>query len=282
VEIFASTGGFRNLNFYEAANKLIDAGCRKIELSAGRYISNPRHFIKLLQNDCELMLHNYFPVPAEPFVINLSSSDSETLARSLDLTKAAIDISSEIGSQCYGVHSGFRADLQVGDLGRVKHHYPLISKKQAVEIFKRSITELAIYASKKNVNLMVENNVLTKSNINLFGTNPFLMVDPLEIRETLESLDCEITLLLDLAHLKISAETLKFDLDDSIHFLNPLVNGYQVSENDGIEDDGLPFDDSVWFLNLIDKSKNFVTIELSEVGANEYRSTEVSLRRFLG
>jgi len=281
VKVFTSTGGFKHLNFYQAANKLIGLGCQKIELSAGGYIPNVRHYINLLEADCELMLHNYFPVPSKPFVINLSSNDSELLSRSLSLAKFAIDISSEIGSPFYGVHSGFRLNLQPKDLGQVKQIYPLMTKNQSVDIFRRSLTELGKYASKRNVSLLVENNVLSKLNHDLFRENPFLMVDPVEIREIIESLDCEISLLLDLAHLKVSSETLKFPLEEAVKFLNPIVQGYQVSENDGIEDRGFAFDESAWFLNLIEKSKNFVTIELSEQSFTNYHSTYMTLRSFL-
>ena len=64
-------------------------------------------------------------------------------------------------------------------------------------------------------------------------------------------------------------------------YLNPLVFGYQASENDGLEDLGLPFDESAWFMHLIDTTKNFLTLELCSSEPSVYRDMELKLNTLL-
>ena len=281
MKIYTSTGGFGSRTFYESANQLIDVGCKYIELSSGAHVSDPKKLLTILNSRSEIMLHNYFPPPQDPFVINLGSDNPDILSRSVSLVMSAIDISSDLGLKVYGVHSGFRLNLKVEDLGQIRNNHSLISKKKANDTFMSTISKLGRYAAKRNVFLLIENNILTKTNFSTFGTNPFLMVDPIEIRNTLESLDCEIGLLLDLAHLKVSSNTLRFSLQEAMVYLNPLVFGYQASENDGLGDSGLPFDESAWFMHLIDTTKNFLTLELCSSDPSVYRDMELKLSTLL-
>ena len=281
MDVFASTGGFKNLTFYDAALELVKSGCKNIEVSAGLYVENPEPLLSMLKFECNLMLHNYFPPPLDAFVLNLSSDKPEILARSISLAKVAIDISSNLNSKYYGVHSGFRINLGVEDLGRVKTRHQVISKKKARDIFMKTVSELGKYAAQKNILLLLENNVLTKANLSFFETNPFLMVQPEEIQNTIIDLDCEVGLLLDLAHLKISSKTLEFSPQDAISYLNPLVVGYQASDNDSLEDTGLIFDESAWFMKYLDTSKEFITMELGNCEPSSFYDLERMLNSFI-
>ena len=281
MDVFASTGGFKNLTFYDAALELVKSGCKNIEVSAGLYVENPEPLLSMLKFECNLMLHNYFPPPLDAFVLNLSSDKPEILARSISLAKVAIDISSNLNSKYYGVHSGFRINLGVEDLGRVKTRHQVISKKKARDIFMKTVSDLGKYATERNILLLLENNVLTKANLNFFETNPFLMVQPEEIQNTIMDLDCEVGLLLDLAHLKISSTTLEFSPQDAISFLNPLVVGYQASENNSLEDTGSIFNESAWFMSYLDASKAFITMELSDCEPSTYHDLEEMLNSFM-
>jgi sugar phosphate isomerase/epimerase len=145
----------------------------------------------------------------------------------------------------------------------------------------KTVSDLGKYATERNILLLLENNVLTKANLNFFETNPFLMVQPEEIQNTIMDLDCEVGLLLDLAHLKISSKTLEFSPQDAISYLNPLVVGYQASENDSLEDTGSIFDESAWFMNYLDTSKEFITMELSNCEPSSYYDVEEMLNSFI-
>jgi endonuclease IV len=119
MKIYTSTGGFGSRTFYESATQLIDVGCKYIELSSGAHVSDPKKLLTILNSRSEIMLHNYFPPPQDPFVINLGSDNPDILSRSVSLVMSAIDISSDLGLKVYGVHSGFRLNLKVEDLGQI-------------------------------------------------------------------------------------------------------------------------------------------------------------------
>ena len=54
---------------------------------------------------------------------------------------------------------------------------------------------------------MIENNVITKGNLQVFQDNPFLMSEPVEAKDN-EPVPNNVGMLLDVAHLKVSANTL--------------------------------------------------------------------------
>ena len=116
MKVFASTGGFKNQNFVEVAHSLLDAGAERLELSSGLWVQNPEAEIKKLAKKCQVMLHNYFPPPKRPFVLNLASNSEEIMETSRALVRDAIRISSEIDCQYYGVHAGFLIDPPVEEV----------------------------------------------------------------------------------------------------------------------------------------------------------------------
>ena len=69
-------------------------------------------------------------------------------------------------------------------------------------------------ASKHGINIMVENNVLSKKNLDIFGDNPFLMCDSSESMQIIGNTPDNIKLLVDVAHLKVSANSLNFQCKD--------------------------------------------------------------------
>ena len=58
---------------------------------------------------------------------------------------------------------------------------------------------------------MIENNVLSAKNAYEFSANPLLMCDPQECQKIMELLPGSVKLLIDVAHLKVSANSLNFD-----------------------------------------------------------------------
>ena len=81
---------------------------KKIELSAGRYDADiNKNLNKLTYNNISFLFHNYFPVPSEPFVINLCSENEKIYTLSKQLIMNAIQKSSEFGVKNYAFHAGF-------------------------------------------------------------------------------------------------------------------------------------------------------------------------------
>ncbi len=77
MTVYISTGGYSNSTAYKASKMLIESGINSIELSGG--VSSEDNIEKLieLKEKAKFQIHNYFPPPKIPFVLNLGSADEE-------------------------------------------------------------------------------------------------------------------------------------------------------------------------------------------------------------
>ena len=75
--IYISTGGFAGRTADAVSVELINAGVKSIELSGGVYSETLLSDLQDLTPDVHFQIHNYFPPPADPFVLNLGSLDTQ-------------------------------------------------------------------------------------------------------------------------------------------------------------------------------------------------------------
>ncbi|UCH49814.1 MAG: TIM barrel protein [Betaproteobacteria bacterium] len=232
--------------------QIIESACRDgvrcIELASGTRHSSGTDLVRTLEGAREqgyaFLVHNYFPVPEQPFVLNLASADPANLERSLDHVRHAINLAASVESPFYSFHCGFCLDPSPDDLGGALHG-PTIPLEQALSNFVDSVQDLADYASAKNIDLLLENNVLSPINL---GKVQLLGVTPEDIELLLQRIDrSNVWLLLDVGHLKVSAVTLDFDMRAAAARLAPLVRCCHLSDNDGTEDSNQVISDDAWF-----------------------------------
>ena len=81
--IYISTGGFRGRAADAVSAELLGAGVQFIELSGGEYSKTLLRDVQALTPDVHFQIHNYFPPPADPFVLNLGSLDTVIGERSM-------------------------------------------------------------------------------------------------------------------------------------------------------------------------------------------------------
>ena len=74
-------------------------------------------------------------------------------------------------------------------------------------------------------------------------------------------------MLLDVAHLKVSAKTLNFKKKDMFYKCQKFIQGYHLSENDGLRDSNMEFNNKSWFWKYLRKDLNYYSIEV--YGENE-------------
>jgi sugar phosphate isomerase/epimerase len=117
---------------------------------------------------------------------------------------------------------------------------------------------------------MVENNVITQSNFNRFGEDPLLLTCPDEIFAVMKEMPKNVGLLLDVAHLKVSANTLGFDLINGHEKLKPWIKGYHLSDNSGDVDSNEQVTPASWFWKYILRDLEFYTLEV-------YGATDIEL-----
>lgn len=264
--VHCSTTGAKNKTAFEIANKLLDSGIDAIELSGGAFDANAIEKTKQLAGKVKsLLIHNYFPIPENEFVMNLASENSIILLNSIELAKRGISISAEIGAPFYAVHSGFLIDPQPSELGGVFTTGKLMNRDSCLERFRTSLLLLADYADKNGVKLLFENNVMNKLNYDFHSKDIFLLSRPEEILDFCAEVSKRAGLLLDIGHLKVTSMTFGFDISKEVNKLNAYAVGYHLSENSGYADDHNSFRIQDWpHKSLIRNDLNYYTLEFKQ------------------
>lgn len=260
--IYVSTGYYRNYNAEEVLELFKKNKIKNIEFSGGQHNKNLRNFFLKNSDKFKFQIHNYFPPPKTPVVINLSSQNIKVLEDSINLIKKAIDLTKLIKGKFYSFHAGFLADLSPKDLGKSKSKLKEISLSKGLDSFLKNVDIISRYAKKKNVNILLENNVIGSYNFKRFKKkNPFLMTDPESIEYIMHNTPSNVNLLLDVGHLKVSANTLGFNKDKAHEQVKKWIKAYHLSENDGKEDTNSLINNKSWFLKKL-KPVNSYTLEV--------------------
>jgi sugar phosphate isomerase/epimerase len=111
---------------------------------------------------------------------------------------------------------------------------------------------LADYGAARGVRLLLENNVVAPRLFKARGSNPLLLCDADEVLAFFAALGHpNVGLLVDVGHAKVSASALGFDPVAFVERAAPLIEAFHLSDNDGQEDQNLPFSAGSWFAPLI-------------------------------
>lgn len=260
--IFVSTGGERHQKAVETALQYFAHGIHCVELSGGKYSLTCEADLAALPSGMHLQVHNYFPPPELPFVFNLASTDSEIATRSMDHVRDAIRFAVMLRRPIYSFHAGFRINPAVSELGARLGKHGLIDRDVALDVFGDRVVALAEEARREGVTLLIENNVITMPNFETYGEDPLLLTCPDEISWFMDRAPSNVGLLLDMAHLKISAITRSFDMVAAHGKLKKWVQGYHLSDNAGAADTNEPVSEESWFWNDLVRGLNYYTLEV--------------------
>ena len=234
--IFISTSCVKHRKIKDSIEELASNGFKNIELSGGtEYYENFEHDLLELKEKYSLnyRCHNYFPPPKRPFVLNLASLNDETFQMSFDHLEKAISLSNRLGADKFAFHSGFFIDIRLSEIGKKLSRDKLFDKEESLERFCNAYD--IIKRKAKNVSLFIENNVFSKTNADTYdGKNPFMMTNFDEYKSLKEKIN--FNLLLDVAHLKVSAKTLGLDWKEEFENMMSVSNYIHVSDNDGFHD----------------------------------------------
>ena len=278
--LYVSTSCFPTPYFDEILELCDRHAIDGLELSAVR-----RYDPTALLGSRRYLVHNYFPPPADGFVINLAATRPELVQQSREFCRNAIDLSRRLRGPVYAAHAGFTADISPDDLGRPERQARLpladfADPETAYEALRESAVQLTAYADAAGVRFLIENHVLSP----LAGEAGARLL-PVIDAEGLCRLAREVNhpafgILLDLGHLNVTATACGFDRDRFIDTVAPYVAALHLSENNGIVDGHLPITEQTWFLPRLREFKQMpVTIELERGGMDEiHRSREVLLK----
>jgi len=256
--VYASTAGVAH-HFHalpELLASLTGAGIDRIELGWSPPLDGLVLPGDLGAFSARWLVHNYFPAPAQPFVLNLASQDPATLRRSRDFCLGAIRLSADLGAPFYSVHCGFLAELEPGSLGRKLNYAEICDYERGYATFLSSLQLLLAAARADGIRLLIEPNVVAPFNLIDNRNLLLLLAEPIEFSRLLSDLpDPHLGILLDLGHLRVTAATLGFAAVDFIDTVAPAVGAFHLHDNDGTTDQHLPVTPASWTLDVIRQSR---------------------------
>lgn len=255
MTVYVSSGAFRSRAIGEVIDDAVRLGVTRVELSSGlAHAPALEHDIRRgMDLGLTFLVHNYFPAPADPKVLNLTAGDPDDLAWSIAHCKRAIDLSVMVGGAFYSLHSGYAAALKAHQLGKPGEQAEAfknaaIDRDAAYGLMIASVREVADYALAKGKSLLLENNVISPVYLSKAPANPLLMTDAAEIVRFMTDVDRpNVGFLIDTGHTKVSGTALGFDPHAFMDAVAPHVRALHLSDNDGREDQNLPFDEAAWF-----------------------------------
>lgn len=267
--IYVSSSCLPHKDICKSVISLARAGFLHIELSGGGSVYNPdllKHLLALkARYNLTFACHNYFPPPKEDFVINLCSLDSTIFKRSLAQLKKSILFSYHLGARHFGFHAGFFLPLSPKELGSTttKRHR-IYDKFKCIQRFIEGYHILDAYARKYNIQLYLENNVISAELCAQYGNADLAMLlcydDYLSLKEQIEC-----ALLLDIGHLKVSSKTLGKDFTTESKQCFAIAQYIHISDNNGLRDENKPIATTSEFLPTLAATHNRNRIYTLEV-----------------
>lgn len=255
MKIYVSTICFNQLPLQEIVD-LAERESFHLEFSSGvPYTPDAVQIFEAANLD--KIMHNYFPAPESPFVLNLASTIDKVQSMSSKHCINAINNSAKNGSGFFAAHAGFCLDPDPKELGVKINAEGNAPREEYKKNFITSVKDITKHAKSKNIKFLIENNVLAPFNYNN-GHNPFLCCDADEMMWLFDNQpkDNHFGLLLDTAHLKVSCQTLGLDLDQEIEKITPFIDAIHHSDNDGTADTNRQIKEDYWFLPYMKEFKN--------------------------
>lgn len=277
MKIYVSTSCLINKYIFSQVLDIYnELGIRNVEL--GVFTDYNANVVKLLkQYNFNYIVHHYFPPAKEPFIVNLASQNKQILQKSIDQIIKTIDFCNDFNIKIFSFHAGFRIDPDINlkfDLQNI------IEYQTAFNTFKDSVLKVSNYARIKNIKVAIENNVLLKHNL-VDGRNKLLlMCEAWEFEKLFQEIKLEnLGILLDLGHLKVTSNILKFNANNFIENLKNKIFLVHIHENDEEIDEHKYIKKGDWSLKIAIKYfNNFDIPVVLECKCNSKKNLENSLK----
>ena len=260
--IFLSTGGVSDQPAWKTGGLFEEYGVEAVELSGGLPDRDQLEKLKTLSARLTFQIHNYFPPPENPFVFNLASLNHDVGQKSLQHVERAMQWAIDLGRPVYSFHAGFLLDPQVSELGKRIGNRRLFDRVEAMQRFLERVNLLADRARELGVELLIENNVLSANNAIEFEEPPLLLLTDDECVDVMRQTPDNVNLLIDVAHLKVSANSLNFDPVNFLKRCNNWIRAYHLSDNNGLHDSNEPVDSDSWFWPYLKRDLDYYSLEV--------------------
>jgi len=227
------------------------------------------------------IVHHYFPPPEKPFIVNLASQNREILEKSIIQIRKSIDFCADFNINFFSFHAGFRVDPDIN----LKFSCDNIPEyENSFNIFRESVRKIVDYAEIKGVRIAIENNVLSEYNLIDGRNNLLLMCESWEYKRLFNEINSKnLGILLDIGHLKITSNLLKFNANVFIDELKDKTFAVHVHENNGRLDEHRCPKDGDWALTTVNryfKNRNIpIVLECKCSNKEELRKTIMLLKK---
>jgi len=229
------------------------AGLKNIELGATHAYRDrlePHLFRKYGSN---LITHSYFPPPGRRIVVNLASQDAAILAQSRQQIKRSIDFCHALGIDYFSFHAGFRVEPDEDFKFQAKES--VAPYEAAFETFVESVKEINAYAQQKRVRIAVENHGMPEKDLTHGENMTYLLCEAWEFARLWEAVPSQnLGMLLDMGHLKLASQSLRFDKEDFIDKVKEKVLSIHVHDNNGRADEHAEVTEKSWCLEVLRRS----------------------------
>ena len=253
---------FVSTTFIEDNSKLKSAldKCRNMKIKSIEIGSNhiyEKDYDYILDYEFEIIVHNYFPVPKDSFVINISSTDEDIRKKSIEKVKSSIKFCKDIGSQLYTFHPGFLTD-PIGS-NKNKNNYDFqwndshLNNSNYItseNLMYESLDEIINFSKKCRVNVSVE------TEGSLHKKNHLLMQTPQEYEKLMKRYkSSDLGINLNIGHLNLASKAFCFSKFEFVDLIKSHIVAMELSHNNGNEDQHLPLKEDGWYWPIITSKK---------------------------
>ena len=265
MSLWLSSGAFKTRDLAQMLSTARELGLKNIELSSGMAYHPKTQLLldeEMERGDVNFMVHNYFPAPDEPFVLNIASLDPNGLSKTKIFGAEAIWLAEKLGAPFYSIHAGFAANLRPEHLGQPGHLADIlttddIDREKAYKVMIDTTHQLAEQAADLGLDLLIENNVISPIFLEKMPVNPLLLTEAQEILQFFKDVDRpNVGLLLDVAHTRVSAMAQGWSAEQFVDLVGEHVRCLHLSDNDGRQDNNQPVTDDSWFLPYLRDFQN--------------------------
>lgn len=241
--IYVSSSCVKKNRIEDSVSLLYDHGFNFIELSGGTEFYDHKKLIKNLVQlkksyNLNYIIHNYFPPPKSPFILNLATNQDEIYQKTHNHLINCINYSNELESDKFGFHAGFFFNIELNEIGKNITAKPYEDFLASYNRFLDRYNLIKKEADIKGVQLFIENNVYSKGNAKKYGfPAPAMLLCNEDFTQLEHNID--FNLLLDIAHLKVSCSSLGLNLKEQLTALYEKSDYIHFSDNDGLSDSNL-------------------------------------------
>jgi sugar phosphate isomerase/epimerase len=226
-----------------------------VEVGSNHCYENDYSYVK--DYSFEYLVHNYFPVPKESFVVNLSSLDEIIHKKSIKHIKSSIRFCAEIGAKLYTFHPGFLTDPKGSNQSSKNYDFQWDTKRLLKINYERAwekmifaLDEIIPYAKEKQVAIAIE----TEGSVH--KKDHLMMQHLAEYERFLNKFTVnEIGINLNIGHLMLATNAFDFSYQTFVDQIADSVVAMELSHNDGIEDQHLPLQPDGWYWPLINDKR---------------------------